>query len=54
MDVIILDESDVSTSLIGEGYGIYIQLQNRDLLEYEGYCYRITFDVDEEYSIQAK
>lgn len=49
MDVIILGESDVSISQIGEGYGIYIQLKDKDLLEYEGDCYRIILDVDEEY-----
>ena len=49
MDVIILDETDVSVSSIGEDYGNYIELKNKDLLEYEGDCYRITFDIDEEY-----
>ncbi len=49
IDVIMLDESDVLVSSIGEGYGNYIELKNKDLLEYEGDCYRITFDIDEEY-----
>lgn len=49
IDVIMLDESDVLVSSIGEGYGNYIELKNKDLLEYEGDCYRITFDIDKEY-----
>lgn len=49
IDVKILDKSGVSSYTIGEGYGRYFELKNKEVLDYNEDCYRITFDVDEEY-----